>query len=78
MKLKFNPLPLGDGLNFFCYVLVSSEAPVVLHFCLFFFEDYGVIINKNNIIYQDNFGKYAEKIWRMMKQMCYSKIDFDM
>ena len=44
MKLKFNPLPLGDGLNFFCYVLVSGEAPVVLHSCLFFFEDYGIII----------------------------------
>lgn len=66
MKLKFNPLPLGDGLNFFCYVLVSGEAPVVLHFGCFF-EDYGIIINKNNLIYQDDFSKYAEKIWRMMK-----------
>lgn len=51
---------------------------MVLHFWLFFFEDYGIIINKNNLIYQDDFSKYAEKIWRMMKKMCYSKIDFDM
>lgn len=34
---------------------------MVLHFWLFFFEDYGIIINKNNLIYQDDFSKYAEK-----------------
>lgn len=38
MKLKFNPLPLGDGLNFFCYVLLSGGAPVVLHFWLLFLK----------------------------------------
>lgn len=30
-------------------------------------EIYDIIINKNNLIYQDDFSKYAEKIWRMMK-----------
>lgn len=67
MKLKFNPLPLGDGLNFFLLCVAFRRGTCGSAFLVFFFEDYGIIISKNNLIYQDDFSKYAEKIWRIMK-----------
>ena len=67
MKLKFNPLPLGDGLNFFLLCVAFRRGTGGSAFLVVFFEDYGIIISKNNLIYQDDFSKYAEKIWRIMK-----------
>ncbi len=58
MKLKFNPLPLGDGLNFFLLCVAFRRGTCGSAFLVVFFEDYGIIISKNNLI---------EKIWRIMK-----------
>lgn len=46
MKLKFNPLPLGDGLNFFLLCVAFRRGTCGYAFLVVFFEDYGIINTK--------------------------------
>lgn len=43
MKLKFNPLPLGDGLNFFLLCVGFRRGTCGSAFLVVFFEDYDII-----------------------------------